>query len=256
MINKKKNMNIREIRKQFDSACFAGKLDDVKKIITSHSKEELIEYPDNCEALSWAFRRKHFDVVEYLLTNPDVKQDVAIPSYILDNLPKFNKSVTEYLCENEKIKSKVHVFKNNDRYGKIFRGACEHSLDQVIERLAIDQKSKGFWKEKIGGLSILADKKNTNIRLFNLVIEQIVANKNYDHDLLQYNLRGCLTSCLDNENLELANYLIIDKNLQISENERDIIREYFKLGENLFLMREMNESLTKNIATTKKAHKI
>lgn len=249
-------MDIREIRKQFGNACFAGKLDDVKKIITSHSKEQLIEDTDNSEELSWAFRRKHFDIVEYLLTSPDVKQDVAIPSYILDNLPKFNKSVTEYLCESEKIKSKVHVFKNNNRYGKIFRGACEHSLDQVIERLVIDPKSKGFWKEKIGGLSILANKESTNVKLFGLIIEQILSNKKCDTELLQDNLRSCLTSCLDKGNLELATYLIIDKNLQVSQNHREIIRQYFKPGENLFLMREMNESLTQNIATTKKTNKI
>ena len=249
-------MDIRQLKKDFEDACYEGRLDDLKKIVTSHPNEKLIDYTENCEALSWAFRRKHFDVVEYLLTSSDLKQDLEIPSYILDNLYKFNKSVTEYICENEQIKHKSHVFKNNDRYGKILRGACDHSLDASIGKLVTNQKSKGFWKEKISGLSILAGKENTDVKLFNLIIEQILTNKKYDHELLQSNLRGCLISSLDKGNLELATYLIIDKKLQVFENDREIIRQYYKPGENLFLMREMNEVLTTNTPLIKKTQKL
>lgn len=253
-------MDLQKLRKEFEDACFNGDLISLKKIIKKYPGNDLELNPHNSEALSWAFRRKHFDIVEYLLTSPEMKQDLKIPSSIIDNLIKYNKSITEYICENEKIKFKVNFFKNNEQFGKILKGACEYGLEQSIEKLVTAKESKGFWKEKLIGLNILAKQEKSNVKIFNLIVEQILNNKKIDKNLVDENLKSCLFTGLDNSNINLATYLVFDRNLQITENDKEILKSYYKEGNNLFLMREINKSLneTLNINTTsvKRSHKL
>jgi hypothetical protein len=241
-------MNIIEAKKIYRDACYNGILKDIKVMIKTYGISELDHFPDDSESLSWAFRRKHFDIVDYLLFSNDTKQYFKVPYSLMYDLSRFNHEVIEYLCNNEKIQSILNIF-DSSYYLRILKSACEHGLVDTIEKLVLSEKSKEFWREKIIALNEIASSKNPNVKNFDTIYSQVLNDEKSDKKLFENNLLASLFSALGEDNLDIASYLILDKNLQIQKQDREIIKKSFPNGEKLFLTRELNQTLTKDISS-------
>jgi hypothetical protein len=241
-------MNITEARRQYREICYIGGLEELKKLIKKYPIEKLDQYSDDSESLAWAFRRKHFDIVDYLLFNDEEKQYFKIPYTVIADLSKSSYEVTEYICNNEKLQSIFNIFDPN-YYSKILKSACQNGLVESIEKLILPKESKDFWKEKMMALNEIASSENPSVKIFDTIYLQILNNANSDKKLLEKNLVNALFLALGTDNLDIASYLIIDKNIQLYPHDRQIIKESFPNGEKLFLARELNQSLSEDLTS-------
>lgn len=257
--NQNNNMRTLEAKKLYEDICYFGKIDDLKKIVKKYPMAELETNPDNSEALAWAFRRKHFDIVEYLLFSDEVKVNFQVPEMTINDLSKSSFIVTEYLCTNKKLKEKFNIFSEHC-YEKLLNNACVYSLKESIENLIEPEKSKNFWKEKIFALDNISKSKNPDMKIFDKIYLQVLNNENSDKKLLEKFLVNYLFTALGSDNLNIVNYIILDKNLQIINHDREVIKKSFLECEKIIqardLSQDLREELSPSINTVKKSNKI
>jgi hypothetical protein len=239
-------MDLHTLRKNYETACFDGDFDSLKKIIKNYKGNDLEPNLEYSEALSWAIRRKHFDIAEYLLSSDDVKQNYVIPLSILSNLRKCNKDVTEFILTNSAVKKKFNVFGHHEDYKYVLAAACEYEFTEEIEKLILSPESDKFVEPRIEALRTIASRREPNVKLFDKILNQVLNHPEYNEENIKEKLVEWLLTSFDNpENTPtgLTKYLIFDKKIELKHADRLFIKETFPTVDKLFLMRELEQDL-------------
>lgn len=251
-------MNIQQLRKDFESACFDGDLDTVKELIKKYEIKDLEPNPEYSQALSWAMRRKHFEVAQYLLSIDD-EQNFIVPLSILSNLRKYNKEVTEFILTNSAVKKKFNVFGHHEDYKYVLTAACEYEFTEEVEKLTLSANSEKFLDARIEALSIIASRLEPNVKLFDKILTQVFNHPEYNEEKIQSKLVEWLFTSFENfgkDNTGLTYYLVFDRQIDLEPADRLFIKEKFPPGDKLFLMRELEQSLISESLINKKSHKL
>lgn len=238
-------MELEEARRQYRSACNHNNLAQLRHVVTSYNGNDLDDNPANSERLEFAFYDVRLEVIDYLLTSKEVKQDMQIPEVILKNLEQRDVKVIEYLCTNKNIKEKFNPLEKQEHFGIALSAATTKCNDKIVESLVLAPTTKDFWKERLSALLSVARKADTNIDMFKTMMEQVLNNKatktKRNKDFVDMYLQDYLFISLTENNMELASYLVFDLNIKVEDYNRDIIKSDFPNGEKLLILREINK---------------
>jgi len=255
-------MNINQLRKDFETACFNGDFATVKKMVNKYNGRDLDPYPEYSEALSLAMRRKHFDIAEYLLSNEEVKENYLVPLSFIGNLKKFNKEVIEFVLRSDAVKLKFNVFGHEEDYENVLIAACEYWFTEEINYLISSPESEKFWERKMRALDKIATMSNPDLKQFDKIINQILEHPEFDKEIKQKKETEWLFSSLEYpiNQTGLPQYLIFDRQIEIDNPDRTFIKERFPECDKLFKARDLKNDLSTELNTKnlidKKANKV
>lgn len=243
-------MELEEARQQYRSACTHNNIAKLRHVVTSYNGNDLDDNPANSERLEFAFYDVRLEVIDYLLTSKEVKQDIQIPEVILKNLEQRDVKVIEYLCTNKNIKEKFNPLENQEHFGIALGAVTNKCSDKIVENLVLTPTTKDFWKERLSALLSVARKADKNIDIFKTMIGQVLNNKETktkrNKDFVDMYLQDYLFISLTENNMELASYLVFDLNIKVEDYNRDIIKSDFPNGEKLLILREINKEFKKS----------
>jgi hypothetical protein len=251
-------MELEKARQEYNKACIRNDLARLKYIVTNYEGNDLDPNPENSEILESAFYSARIDVIHYLLTSKEVKQDMKIPEPIFKTIGLRDNSVIEYLCTNKEIKPKFNVLENKEHFKIGLNAACKINNTTIMKDLVLAPETKNFWEEKLSILYYLVEKNEPKIDFFKTVLEKIVNsvedNTDRNKSLINMYLEDCLFASVKNNNIDLATYLIFDLDIKVEDYNREIIKENYPNGEKLLILRDINKEFENSDNQIKQSH--